>query len=75
MVTRQRGLDRIQGVNIVKKTNRIKACQAVIDQERYIASHDYSGYDRPTYQSNGSTAVYQSDIQYLRKLKKTARMI
>ena len=55
--------------------NKLKACQAVIDQERYISNHDYSPYDRPTSRSNGSEAVRQADIAYLNKLKRVAGMI
>ena len=47
---------------------RIKACEAAIKQEVYIASHDYSGYE------NGEK-VKQSDRAYLKELKKIAGMI
>jgi hypothetical protein len=56
-------------------SERVRACKAVIRLEAFIASHDYSGYDRPSSQSNGSEKVYQSDLAYLKKLKRIAGMI
>ena len=37
----------------------------VLDQLKWIADHNYEGYDRPTSQSNGKVAVYKADINRL----------
>ena len=37
----------------------------VLDQLKWIADHNYEGYDRPTRQSNGTVAVNKADINRL----------
>lgn len=50
------------------------AWKKVIEQRDYIETHDYRPYDRPQSQSNGSEAVRNADIRFLKNLQERAEM-
>ena len=50
------------------------AWKKVIEQRDYIETHDYRPYDRPQPQSNGSEAVRNADIRFLKNLQERAEM-